>query len=168
MGGLLISGIIGKLVGYFVNAWAWLFRTQGRLLRNLLVLAIIIVAAPPVTQYWMSRTIIPEVPVTAIIGMGMGTLFLVAFASSMYVLIGFIQQLTVSQRIMSFQVPKAQLQSMKPSDGTFIPTNDEKLYDDEMLEKLKRAGILNNTDVEGLASEIGHAQIIKMRGRTEQ
>lgn len=159
--------LLGQLVGYFVNAWAWLFRTQSTLLKRLVLIVIVVLAGPPVVQYWMSRVHMPAVPISAIIETAIATLFMVAFGGSMYVLIGFLNQLTVSQRIGSYAIPKGQLQAMKPTDGAFIPTDDEKLYDNEMLEKLKKAGILNKTDLEGFASEVGHAQIVKMRGRTE-
>ena len=56
---------------------------------------------------------------------------------------------------------------MQATGGDFIPTNDAALADAEDIAKLKSMGILKETDLEGLASEIGHAHLLKTRGRTE-
>ncbi len=159
--------LLGFLVGQTANAWAWFWRTQARTIRILVLIAAGVLAVPPITQYWMSRVRIPDVPLSTIIGMAVATAFMVVFGATIWLLSELIRQLVVSQRIAGYSIPRGDLQALKPTGGSFIPTDDAALRDAEDRRTLKSMGILQETDVEGLASEIGHAHLLKTRGRTE-
>jgi predicted PurR-regulated permease PerM len=166
MGEFLVQ-LLGKIVGTLVTWLAAAWKSQARNLKFLLIAAIIIAAAPPVSQYWLSRVQMPDVPLSAIIMTFAATAFMVVFCVSMYVLTQMVGQLVVSQRIAGYTTPRAPLENVKATGGDFIPMDDAKLRQREDIEILKSKGILQETDVEGLVSEIGHAQLLKMRGRTE-
>lgn len=71
------------------------------------------------------------------------------------------------ERVAVHSMPAPMMARQPYSDGAFIPTNDAALRDAEELAIMKAKGILKETDVADLASELGHAEILKRRGRTE-
>jgi len=119
-------------------------------------------------QYWLSHVNTPEVPISAIIGMVAAAFFMIVFAGAMYILISFVQQLTLVQKNVVYSLPRMGAPAPKATDGSFIPTDDAALRDKEDLEVMKRMGLMNHTDLSGLASEVGHAAILKVRGKTTE
>lgn len=157
----------GKIIGHLVTLIQKLWSANARRVWYLIWASIVILAVPPITQYWLSHVQIPEIPISAIIGMAVAAFFMLAFAGAMAVLLAFVQRLSVAPNVMNFALPKTSPQNVKATGGDFIHTSDEALRDREDLEILKSKGFLQETDVAGLASEIGYATLERTRGRTE-
>lgn len=164
-----MARILGILVGYIVRGCSWFWRKYESAIHFILAVTAFVLISPFISKYLAQHGAIPNIPVSAIVGLAVATLFLVVFGSCMYILIGFIQQLTVSQRVAGYTAARGPMNgaAQPQSDGAFIVTSDESLRDAEDLAILKKRGILSETDVAALASEIGHATLLRNRGRTE-
>lgn len=160
------AAALGEITGYTYRLGKSVIQSLWAKIRgivNLLILSIVIVfAVPPIVQYWLSRTRIPEIPVSAIIGMAVGAFLLIAFSASMYMIVHVIRSIVLTEGSVSGSLSRRRQPS---TEGQFIPTDDGKLWEAEQVAHLKRQGILHETDVEDLASELGHREILKNRGK---
>lgn len=164
----MIATTVGKLIGHVVTAASKFWKSQRNVLRIIIGIVLVVISAPPVTQYWLSRVKIPDVPTSAIVAMAIGSFFLLTFSLSMYVLIQVMMQLSVERRATAYTLGRQQNPMPQATGGTFLPTDDAKLKDREDIEILKSKGILMETDLETAASEIGHAHLLRTRGVTEK
>lgn len=164
--GILIVHL-GILIGHLVTGLNRVLKSA--LLLYLLGALAIILSAPWITDYWLSHIHIPDIPLSANIFMVVSTAFLLVFCMSLYLIVQMIRQVGMNQRMTGAPNPFviSAMPGIKATGGDFIPTDDEQLRNREDIEILKRKGILQETDVEGMASEIGHAVLMKNRGRTE-
>lgn len=164
----MIATTVGKLIGHVVTASSKLWKSQRNALRIIIGVVLVVISAPPVTQYWLSRVKIPDVPTSAIVAMAIGSFFMLTFSLSMYVLIQVMMQLSVERRATAYTLARQQMPMPQATGGSFIPVDDVKMKEQEDIKILKSKGILMETDLETAASEIGHAHLLRTRGRTEQ
>lgn len=157
---------LGIVVGYIVT---WLVAAlRSRTLKVAIVVVGVVFLTPFVTEYWLTHIHIPDIPLSANIFMFVSTAFLFVFSVAMYLGMQMLRQIMINQRITGAPSPfTAAAAGVRATGGDFIPTDDAKLRDREDMEILKSKGILQETDVEGMASEIGHTILMKNRGRTE-
>lgn len=157
---------IGEIAGWVYYRTKSLLHTiwaKTRKIAQFLILgAVIVLAIPPIVQYWLSRVRIPQVPISAIVAMGVATILLLTFSASMYMVVHVIRSIVITESAS----PGMRNRRRQPStDGAYIPTDDGKLWEAEQMDILKRKGVLHETDIEDLASEIGHREILKNRGK---
>jgi hypothetical protein len=156
---------LGRFVGWLVTGLVAGFRSK--ILVYLLVAVVFVFAAPVVTDYWATHVHIGDVPLSVNVFMLISTAFLLVFCMALYLGVLILIQGRAAARpmtaAMSYTIPPV----VRATGGDFIPTDDAKMRDREDLEILKSKGIIQETDVEGLASEIGHATLMRTRGRTE-
>lgn len=156
---------LGIILGYLVTWILQAFRSKA--LRYVLTVAGGILLMPLITEYWLARIHIPDIPLSANVFMFVSTAFLFVFCVAMYLGMLMLQQIRQGHRPIQWPGFSAVPQDIKATGGDFIPTDDAQLRDREDMAILKGKGILHDTDVEGLASEIRHAALMKARGRTE-
>ena len=158
---------LGRIIGSIVT---WLLPiVRSRAYWFVVALAFVIVASPWVTNYWLNHVHVPDVSLSVNVFMLVSTVFLLTFTVSIYALVQLMLQIRYNQRQVGAPSPFMGTTSVgiKATGGDFIPTDDAKIREREDLAFLKSQGILHETDVEGLASEIGHATLMRNRGRTE-
>lgn len=172
---------IGQILG-----WPWrmlrdLFRMFPNYFRIFGWSAIVIYAVPRVENYWaMHFREIPGVPVGTIVFLFAAAAFLATLSGSVYLLGSLLRQIAGTERTIvvnnsgeSASGRRTLAKAKSPTDGSFIPANDEALWAQEKFELLKKHGVLIGTDleslsVEDLAREIGLDEILKRRGKTEE
>ena len=160
---------VGRACGYGVG---WLYRgLRSTWVRYGTIAALVVVLVPPVVDYWLSRVAIPEVPITALVAMGLGSMLLITFGGSLYVLFLFLSAILQSERSGTGSVAVARRRrATEETEGTFVPGNEERAWAQEQMETLKRAGLLTETDamdIETLARENGFKDLQQKMGRTE-
>ncbi len=164
----MLAETVGRWTG---KAWiATRKAIAGAFVRRCLIVAAIVYALPPATQYWLSHVPVPEVPVSAIVAMFAAALMLLSFAAVVYVAfhfaraIGYAEQRVVMAPGAPARPPIIGPVDRTPSDGSFTAPSDQSTWAKEQLEVLKRKGILTETDrmdilnIEQLAEEMGVAQ----------
>lgn len=158
--------LLGRIVGYIVT-W-FLAIVRGRALWFMVAVAAVVLASPWVANYWLDHVHVPEVSLSVNVFMLVSTVFLLTFTVSIYAIVQLMLQIRQNQRQVGAPSPFSAVPiGIKPTGGDFIPTDDVAIREREDLAILKSQGILHETDVEGLASEIGHATLRRTRGRTE-
>lgn len=151
------SRAFGLLVGTLVTSFIRVWRSNWIYTRRLLFAFIIILAVPPVEHYWLARVAIPQVPVSSIIGMFAASLLLLSFASVVYVCLYFLRQALQVEKNVNL-VRSRYRQPVAPTSGSFNVMPDNRAWAAEELERLKKSGILLDTDkteIEDLARDMG-------------
>jgi hypothetical protein len=135
---------------------------NGWFLKRAFLVIVLIYSLPPLTQYWLSHTRMPDVSVSAILALIAGAMFIVAVTCLMYVALHFGRMIAQVERNVVIHnngvnpVHPGKI-DRTPSEGTFTPVTDSDAWVQEQLKDLEKKGVLMNTDVsdiEQLAREL--------------
>jgi len=142
--------LIYHFIGWIVGKMVTLAERIVPALRFILIVIVIVMIVPPVTQYWLDNVRMPDVPMSAIFAMLVGSVFMFAFAAVIYVVLHFLRQIVLVER--TTIGPDATAAGVpvrsrgKPTEGTFITANDNMLWAREQINELHEQGILTEMD----------------------
>lgn len=170
---------IGVMGGRFFTSMLKAWRSNWTVVRGLAIAGIVVVALPPIAQYWLRHIPIPEVPASAIVFLVAGALFTLSLATLAYVGLYFLKlaleidrTVVVGQAGRRRQVPEA-------TEGSFIQTSDAASWQNETIANLKKQGVqvdgidllsregVLTADDKAAIEEMALAAAMRNRGRTE-
>lgn len=122
-----------------------------RFVKYLAIPALIVIALPPVVQYWLSHIAFPAVPISAIVAMFCAALVLFAFGFVMWV------ALTMMREMLDVQMYGCRRRgavSTIPTGGSFSVPSDDRMWAVEQLEDLKKKGFLTDSDTRDIEEKM--------------
>jgi hypothetical protein len=168
----------GLVSGLLYRGIASLGRAVGPYLRIALMVLAIVLSLPSIAEYWLRHVRLPDVPVSAIVLLLVASFFILSFAVLLYT------ASSVLLTIQSAETTNRTIQARKrrqfqATDGSFSAATDEKAWQSETIEDLRKQGIrvdgidllakngvLKPEDQEAI-EDMARAAQLRHRGRTE-